>query len=175
MSIVATATGKRTASPRWSRGTLFCGAVALGVLALATAPPFSAVGTTRYVAVTLFLGLVAAIRELTDRSTVAVRLTVEGERQLAEVTDPLASTLWFVAAESLTNVARHAHAETATVRLWAEGDVIGLEVRDDGIGGAEMNGSGLTGLRDRARALGGDLRVEASASRGARVTMTVPR
>ncbi|MFT4230420.1 MAG: histidine kinase [Microbacterium sp.] len=120
-------------------------------------------------------GLVAAVRELADRAPVSARLDVEGETHLAELDEPLARTLWFAAAEALTNVARHARARNAVVRVWSDERAAGVAVTDDGIGGADAAGIGLTGLGDRARALGGELRIEPAEPRGTRLSLTVPR
>jgi signal transduction histidine kinase len=63
--------------------------------------------------------------------------------------------------ESLTNVVRHARAATATVRVWREGGEVCLSVEDDGAGAppgdARGGGSGMSGMTERARALGGEL------------------
>ncbi|MCU1483500.1 MAG: histidine kinase [Actinomycetia bacterium] len=59
--------------------------------------------------------------------------------------------------EALTNVTRHAHARTATVRLGLDDDALVVEVADDGLGGTAVPGNGITGMRERATALGGTL------------------
>jgi signal transduction histidine kinase len=66
------------------------------------------------------------------------------------------SAAYYVVTEALTNVARHAGASRAWVSLVRVGDRLTVEVRDDGIGGADPErGTGLRGLRDRATGLGG--------------------
>jgi signal transduction histidine kinase len=81
---------------------------------------------------------------------------------------PLAveAAAYYVVAEALTTVARYAHAGVAAVRI---GHVAGsrrVEVRDDGVGGADPGaGSGLRGLADRAEALDGSLQVTRNANR----------
>jgi signal transduction histidine kinase len=66
------------------------------------------------------------------------------------------SAAYFVVSEALTNVARHAHATRAVVSIARAGDRLVIEVRDDGIGGADADaGTGLQGLRDRVAALKG--------------------
>lgn len=63
-------------------------------------------------------------------------------------------------AEALTNVARHAEANTASVEIARRGDRLLVEVRDDGIGGADLaKGTGLAGLGDRVASLGGWMQV----------------
>jgi signal transduction histidine kinase len=78
-------------------------------------------------------------------------------------------------AESLTNVVRHARASRAQITVGLEGGVLALEVRDDGVGGARSEGSsGLLGLRDRAAALDGELRVDSPPGAGTVVAATLP-
>ena len=77
---------------------------------------------------------------------------------------------------SLTNVAKHARATKATVSVRrADGQVV-VEIVDDGVGGARLEGgSGLRGLADRMQALGGTLRVFSPQSRGTRLRAEIPR
>jgi signal transduction histidine kinase len=74
-------------------------------------------------------------------------------------------------AEALTNVVKHAHAAVTGV---VEDGAFRGEVRDDGAGGADPDGHGLTGLRDRATALGGRLEVTNPDSGGTLVAATLP-
>jgi two-component system, NarL family, sensor histidine kinase DesK len=72
----------------------------------------------------------------------------------AEVADTRAQELFgWVLREGLTNVARHSHARTCTVRISARS----VEITDDGIGGEPASGAGLSGLRERVEAVGGTL------------------
>jgi signal transduction histidine kinase len=102
-------------------------------------------------------GLDAALSAVVARSPVPVRLDVDVvERPPAAVE----STAYFVVTEALTNVARHAHATRAAVSIARAGDRLVVEVRDDGVGGAHIDGgTGLRGLRDRVTALGGTMHV----------------
>ena len=76
------------------------------------------------------------------------------------------STAYFVVNEALTNIARHARATRAHVSIARAGDRLVVEVRDDGIGGADAaGGSGLQGLRDRVAGLGGTMYVIESGRR----------
>jgi signal transduction histidine kinase len=77
-------------------------------------------------------------------------------------------------AEALTNVVKHAHANRAEVRAFVEDGMLHLEVRDDGVGGADSGGHGLVGLEDRATALGGQLKIESPTAGGTLVTATLP-
>jgi signal transduction histidine kinase len=100
-------------------------------------------------------GLDAALSAVVARSPVPVSLEVDvAERPSATVE----SAAYFVVAEALTNIARHAHATRANVSIARAGDRLVVEVRDDGVGGADPDrGTGLRGLRDRVTALGGNM------------------
>ena len=68
------------------------------------------------------------------------------------------ATAYYIVAEALTNVTRHAEADGAQVAIRRDGDVLRVEVSDDGRGGADAaGGTGIVGLRDRAEAAGGTL------------------
>ena len=102
-------------------------------------------------------GLDAALSAVVARSPIPVTLDVD-----VAVRPPAAveSAAYFVVNEALTNVARHAMATKAFVNIARAGDRLVIEVRDDGIGGADMSlGSGLRGLRDRVAGLGGTMYV----------------
>jgi signal transduction histidine kinase len=112
-------------------------------------------------------GLGPALASLAKRSPVPVDLEVDGTDAL-----PLGiqTTAYFVAAEALTNAAKHARCERATVRVLADDELATIEVRDDGIGGTNpAQGSGLRGLADRVSAIGGELEVESPAGGGTTV------
>jgi signal transduction histidine kinase len=81
---------------------------------------------------------------------------------------------YYIVSEALANVAKHANAELVTVSVEADQGVLGLSVRDDGVGGADPDGSGLTGLRERAEALGGTLRLTSPPGRGTSVDVELP-
>jgi len=115
-------------------------------------------------------GLRAGVSVLASRMPVPVENDVSVGRLPAAVE----ATAYFVVAEALTNVAKHARAECAAVTARLEEGTLVVQVRDDGVGGAQRNGSGLTGLTDRLAALNGELRVESPAGRGTLVAATVP-
>lgn len=70
------------------------------------------------------------------------------------------SAAYFIVNEALTNVARHAQATRAAVAIERAGSRLVIEVRDDGIGGADASrGTGLQGLRERVDGLGGTIHV----------------
>jgi signal transduction histidine kinase len=87
---------------------------------------------------------------------------------------PVEATAYFVVAEALTNVAKHASAGHAEVTAHIEKGMLGVRVRDDGVGGARRGGSGLIGLADRVAALDGELRVESPADGGTLVAAAIP-
>ncbi|SIO86385.1 sensor domain-containing protein [Nocardiopsis sp. JB363] len=98
-------------------------------------------------------GLAAALPELADRSPVPSRVRVDLPRRPPP---HLESAAYYVAAESLTNVAKHAEATEVRLNTRLEGDTLVLETIDDGRGGADPEGgTGLTGLADRVAVVGG--------------------
>jgi PAS domain S-box-containing protein len=115
-------------------------------------------------------GLRAGVEALASQLPVPAEVSVVVDRLPA----PVEATAYFVVAESLTNVAKHAHATGATVRVRVDRGTLQLQVRDDGIGGARRDGSGLVGLADRLAALDGRLRVESPADGGTLVTADIP-
>ncbi|HXV95602.1 MAG TPA: sensor domain-containing protein [Gaiellaceae bacterium] len=118
-------------------------------------------------------GLDAALSSLAARSRVPVALRSElgGERAPEQVE----STAYFVVAEALTNVTRHSEATQAAVSVVRDDGVLLVEVRDDGVGGAEAEaGSGLQGLRDRVGALGGSLVVDSPPGGPTAITAVLP-
>ncbi|QXC62179.1 sensor domain-containing protein [Aquihabitans sp. G128] len=105
---------------------------------------------------------------LTDRglgpalSAVAARSPVPVEVRLHLAARPDATTegiAYFVVCEALANVAKHSQAAHATVTVSRVSGRLVVEVTDDGIGGADLSGSGLVGLRDRVQAVDGWLQV----------------
>jgi signal transduction histidine kinase len=100
-------------------------------------------------------GLPAAVEALAARAPIRTTADARVERRPPPVVETAA---YFVVAESLTNAAKHAGANArATVRIRDGADALLVEIADDGHGGAEPAGSGLTGLRHRVEALDGTL------------------
>ena len=116
------------------------------------------------------VGLSAAVTELAGTMSVPVDIDVDVDR----LPGPVEATAYFIAAEALTNVVKHAQASRAAVTARLDGEALRLEVRDDGVGGADSDGHGLVGLSDRLAALGGRLRVESPADGGTLITATIP-
>jgi signal transduction histidine kinase len=116
-------------------------------------------------------GIGAAVRTLAERAAVPVQVDATDERLPGEVE----TALYFVVAEALANIAKHAHATRATVKVARDNGAVRVEVSDDGVGGALLDGgSGLRGLADRAGALNGRLDVVSSPGRGTSVVVEIP-
>ena len=113
-----------------------------------------------------------ALRVTDPRSEVPVRLEAQVEGRLPEQIETAA---YYVVAEALTNVAKHAHATAAEVEVGSRGGVLRVRVRDDGRGGADFShGSGLLGLRDRVEALGGRLALHSPPGEGTTLEVQIP-
>jgi signal transduction histidine kinase len=105
-------------------------------------------------------GLVAALAALAGDAPLPVQV-LAGD--LGKVPPAVESAAYFVTAEALANVVKHAEASTCTVTLSRTSDVLTVEVRDDGRGGADPSGSGVDGLRRRVEALDGVMSVTSPA------------
>ncbi|WP_156027684.1 GAF domain-containing protein [Candidatus Solirubrobacter pratensis] len=115
-------------------------------------------------------GLQSGLTALASRAAVPVALDVTRERFAMSVE----ATAYFVVAEALTNVSKHAHAHHARVTVGVDEQALRIEVRDDGVGGAFLSGPGLVGMRDRLSALEGKLRVDSPSGGGTVVTASIP-
>ena len=116
-------------------------------------------------------GLSHALPALAAGLPIPVEIEVGEERH-----DPaLEATVYFIAAEALTNIVKHAQANGARVAVSRGDTMLRLEITDDGCGGADPgSGSGILGLHDRASAIGGQLTVISSPGRGTVVTAMLP-
>jgi signal transduction histidine kinase len=117
-------------------------------------------------------GVGAAIRSLAERSPVPVELrSVPAGRFSPEAE----ATAYFVVSEALANVAKHAEASCVWVAVDDAAGRLSIEVRDDGVGGAVLNGgSGLRGLADRVEAVGGRFDVRSQPGAGSIVHAEIP-
>jgi signal transduction histidine kinase len=115
-------------------------------------------------------GLRAAVDTVVERLDLPVRVAVAADRFPPEIE----AGAYFIVAEALTNVVKHAHAGAAAITAAEVEEALHVEVRDDGVGGADPAGHGLVGMADRARALGGRLDVESPSGGGTRVSATLP-
>jgi signal transduction histidine kinase len=104
------------------------------------------------------------------RLDLEVDVDVPAERLPADIE----ASAYFVVAEALTNVVKHAQARSARVRARTQDGVLHVEVHDDGIGGADPDGHGRGGRDDRVTALGGRLVVESPPGGGTRAAATLP-
>ena len=116
-------------------------------------------------------GLRGALETLTSGCAVPVEL----EMADVELPERVALAAYFVVCESLTNVTRYSRAAKSYVTVAVEDGSLCLEVRDDGVGGADpLAGTGLLGLADRMQIVGGSLDVVSPAGEGTRVTARIP-
>lgn len=115
-------------------------------------------------------GLAGALRALVDLSPLPIALDVDGRRFDAAVEH----AAWLICSEALANVTKHAHATAVAIQVSVDGDALALEVHDDGVGGARLNGSGLAGLAARVEELGGGLRLDSPRAGGTRVRAEIP-
>jgi signal transduction histidine kinase len=117
-------------------------------------------------------GLGPAIKALARRSTLPVTLDAAVPRRLPETVEVAA---YCMVAEALTNAAKHAQASEVIVTVTDDAEVLNLQVRDNGIGGADLgDGSGLIGLKDRVEALSGQLAMSSPVGDGTSLTATIP-
>jgi signal transduction histidine kinase len=117
-------------------------------------------------------GLCPALEALAARVPVPVEVIAEPAAQLGRAVEAAA---YFVTAEALTNVAKYAQATEAFVHVSVDDGCLRVQIRDDGVGGAEATaGSGLHGLRDRVDALDGQFDVHSPPGGGTTVTAEIP-
>jgi signal transduction histidine kinase len=115
-------------------------------------------------------GLSEGVEMLVSRMPLPVATNVSVGR-LPSVVE---ATAYFVVAEALTNVVKHARAAHAEVRVHVVDGTLSIAVRDDGIGGARPDGTGLVGLRDRLEALNGRLAIDSPTGHGTLVAAEIP-
>jgi signal transduction histidine kinase len=117
-------------------------------------------------------GLDAALSGIAARAPLPVRLRVDATPRCSPSIEAVA---YFVVSESLTNVARHAHARRAEVTVERTGDRLRIVIGDDGVGGAsEDGGSGLRGLAQRTAAVDGTMTIDSPPGGPTRITVELP-
>lgn len=115
-------------------------------------------------------GVRAGVEALADRTAIPVAVDVD-ETRLPSVIE---ATAYFVVAEALTNVVKHARATRAVVRGRVVDGAVEVEIVDDGVGGATADGPGLTGICDRLAVLGGTLTVDSPPGDGTTLRVRIP-
>lgn len=124
----------------------------------------------------LHSALVAEARAFTNQT--GITCTVRNRARNRELDPDVSTTIFRIAQESLTNVARHAEASSVQIKLWSSRGALHVEIRDDGRGidhSPEAAGTlGLIGMRERATLVGGDLAIQQCNRRGTRVLLSIP-
>jgi len=127
------------------------------------------------------LGFLPALRWLVEdnrqRFRLNVMLTTRGFKDMPTLPTQYEITLFRIAQESLTNIARHAHAEYITILLTLEQQHIALSIQDDGCGYEQETvqlGLGIVGMSERARSLGGTLTIHSQLKHGTTVQAIIP-
>jgi PAS domain S-box-containing protein len=116
-------------------------------------------------------GLVAALEALVLRAPVPVELRALPDRRLP---DQVEAAVYYVVAEALANVHKHAGAQRVVVIVTADARRVTAVVGDDGVGGADVEGGGLRGLADRVQALDGTLGLDSPPGGGTRLHAEIP-
>ena len=116
-------------------------------------------------------GLDAALSSLVATCRIPVTVDIHLPERLPTAVEVAA---YFVVAEALTNVQKHSNATRATVHARLQSERLSLEIGDDGVGGADPDGAGLTGLRDRVAALDGTLTVASPAGGPTVIRVEIP-
>ena len=118
-------------------------------------------------------GLRPALGELARRCSIPIDIDVRLDERLPA---PVEAAAYYIAAEALTNVAKHAYANVVELIAARDNGVLTLTVRDDGIGGADAGrGSGILGLTDRVEALGGTISIASPPGGGTTLSVRATR
>ncbi|MGC0368924.1 sensor histidine kinase [Microbacterium sp. SLBN-111] len=117
-------------------------------------------------------GLRTALEELVERAAIPVSLQGDADARLPAAIE---TTAYYLVSEALNNVAKHAAATSAGIRIDLRDDTFTATITDDGVGGADdRRGSGLRGLHERAESLNGHLRVTSPAGGPTVLRMALP-
>jgi signal transduction histidine kinase len=118
-------------------------------------------------------GLRPALRSLARRSTVPVRLHTGNVK--GRLPERVEIAVYYTVSEALTNVVKHAHASEVRIDLMLRHQTIGLSIRDNGCGGADLSGgTGLVGLKDRVEVLNGCIEVHSPPGDGTTLLVEIP-
>ena len=118
-------------------------------------------------------GLVAAIEAAADASPAPVRLALD---RVGRLPAAIEATIYFCVLEALQNATRHSHSDLIQIRLSRSAEEVRFEVIDDGVGITDFgtDGGGITNMRDRLGAIGGELQLTSANRQGTQVTGVVP-
>ena len=117
-------------------------------------------------------GLAAALQVLVARAAVPVNLRELPGRRFSAVIE---TTVYLLVAETIANVARHAHATECVLHVTDGGDRLTVEICDNGIGGATLRpGGGLECLSDRAAAIGARMELDSPRGEGTTIRLEIP-
>ena len=123
-------------------------------------------------------GLAPALKDLAGRAPLPTSVVVEAEKaDLALISQPVGTVVYFAVAEALTNASKHARASHATVALRCTSAGLSAVITDDGRGGADPereNATGLRGMAQRVESIGGWLEVSSPEGAGTQLTITAP-
>jgi signal transduction histidine kinase len=117
------------------------------------------------------LGLAEALAAVAERAGLPVHLDLRGDRPLPR---PVETAAYFVVSEAVTNAVKHSGATRVDVAVTRHKAGVGVRIRDDGGGGADPAGGGLSGLGLRVAALDGDLTVHSPAGGPTEITVELP-
>ena len=115
-------------------------------------------------------GLAAALEDVAERLPLPVRVIAPATR----VATAVEATAYFVACEALANVVKHAKADRATVTVSVCESRLNLQITDDGVGGVEARGRGLSNIVDRVNALDGEVTIVSPPGHGTRLEVRIP-
>lgn len=115
-------------------------------------------------------GLAAALEDVAERLPLPVQVIAPADR----VASTVEATAYFVVCEALTNVVKHARAASATVTVRVDESWLNLEIADDGVGGVESSGYGLSNILDRVNALDGEVTIASPPGMGTRLEVRIP-
>jgi signal transduction histidine kinase len=117
-------------------------------------------------------GLAAAL----EARVATMPLRVGLDLNIGELPRSIEASVYFFCSEALTNIAKHSQASQGNISINSDGRLLTVEVRDDGVGGAERGseGSGLAGLGDRVEALDGIFTVTSPGGSGTKLRAEIP-
>jgi two-component system sensor histidine kinase DesK len=113
----------------------------------------------------------ASARLMLEASNIAFET---GAPAMPDLPPEIEAPLALVLREAVTNIHRHAHAATARVSFSCEAKRFHMRISDNGCGGLAAHGNGISGMRERVRALGGTLAIDSPARRGTTLDIEVP-